>query len=593
VREDAVAAIGTRDGAGASTSDQWLFGRWLDLFVGCGLGYVILVPILLGFGYATGVRTWPTGAEVAFGMLINAPHYGATVLRVYERREGRTKYRFFAVYVTLALGLLLAAASRNVWLASVVITLYLTWSPWHFAGQNYGLALMFLRRSGVEIDALTKRLFYLSFVLSAALAMFAIHALAVHGGKAPLFSVSQTTLDLPGAPKLISLGIPSSVLRWLIPAAALGYAGCLAAVAVRLRGRGFVSNQAPAWMLVATQALWFTVPALTGNQVLPFAAIWISVAHSLQYLWVTAYYAKRSPARDPAGQYLGKALVAGLAVTNLPILVFAPDLLGTLPWDAGLAMTAFSIVNIHHFILDGAIWKLRDGGIARVLLRPATADAATAEPSPGSRLGVLVWTLAGLSLPVQALVVYGGLEILRDPTPERAAEVQRKLRWFGRESVGLHLEAARISAESGRDESAIGHYRRSIELFPNAEGWDGLGRAYARQGRLEQALDAFDRAVALESDSPQLLFRRARIGLTLAENGTRPDPGMRETIGILRRVLELQPDHARASLLLAGLVAETGRRDEAVEILERAIERGSAPLPRVRERLAELQQHNS
>ena len=163
--------------------DRWLYGRWLDLLVGCGLGYVVLVPILLGYGYATGVRTWPVGAEVAFGMLINAPHYGATVLRVYERSEGRTKYRFFAVYVTLALAVLLAAAFRSVWLASALITIYLTWSPWHFAGQNYGLGLMFLRRRGVEVDPVTKRLFYLSFVLSAALAMLAIHGLAVEGAE--------------------------------------------------------------------------------------------------------------------------------------------------------------------------------------------------------------------------------------------------------------------------------------------------------------------------------------------------------------------------------------------------------------------------
>jgi cytochrome c-type biogenesis protein CcmH/NrfG len=591
-----VAATGTRNWTAATTSDRWLFGPWLDLLVGCGLGYGLLVPILLGYGYATGVRAWPTGAEAAFAMLINAPHYGATVLRVYESREGRAKYRFFAVYVSLALMLLLVVASRSVSLASVVITIYLTWSPWHFAGQNYGLALMFLRRRGVEVDALTKRLFYLSFVLSAALAMLVIHAHRVSGAATQVFSVSPTTLDISGAPKLITLGIPFSALRWLIPAAVIGYVGCLAAFAWRLRGRGSRSDKAPAWALVSTQALWFTVPALMGNQQqLPFAAIWISVAHSLQYLWVTAYYAKRSPARERAGPYLWKTLVAGVAVTTVPVLMFAPDLLGTLPWDAGLALTTFSMVNIHHFILDGAIWKLRDGSIARVLLRPSTVpESDVAEHARRTRLGALVWTVAGLSLPIQALVVYEGLEMSRDPTPEGAARVQRHLRWVGRESVGLHLEAARVSEQNGRVDSAIDHYRRSIELFPNADGWEGLGRAYARQGQLERTLDAYEHALALEPESPRLLFRRAEVGLALAVNGARPDPGMHETIGILRRVLELRPDHAQASLLLARIVAGAGQRDEAVEILERAIERGGgAPLPELRQRLAELQRRTS
>src|SRR5262245_5482787 len=87
-------------------ADPWLYGRWLDLLVGCGLGYIALVPVLLGYGYATGVQSWPVGAVVAFGMLINAPHYGATVLRVYGNRGDRAKYRFFALHATLALAIL-------------------------------------------------------------------------------------------------------------------------------------------------------------------------------------------------------------------------------------------------------------------------------------------------------------------------------------------------------------------------------------------------------------------------------------------------------------------------------------------------------
>ncbi len=589
-----MAVIGTRDATGVIAPDRWLHGRWVDLFIGCGLGYVVLVPILLGYGYATGVQTWPIAAVTAFAMLINAPHYGATVLRVYESREDRAKYRFFALHATLALALVLAGASRSVWLASAIITIYITWSPWHFAGQNYGLALMFLRRRGVEVDAGTKRLFYLSFVLSAALAM-----LAIHGREAP-FSVSQPTLNTPGAPRAIALGIPGNALVWLSASAGIAYLGCLAAVAWRLRGRGSASDQAPAWALVLTQALWFAVPAFATADptstwrptLLPFAAIWVSTAHSLQYLWITAYYAKRSQSRDQVRSYLWKTLLAGTAVINVPILLFAPDLLGTQAWDAGLAMTTFSIVNIHHFILDGAIWKLRDGGIARVLLRPSAAPEANAgERSRRSGFAALVWTLAGLSLVLPAMVIFEEVGMLLDPTPERAATKQRHLRWIGRESVALHLAAGRESEENGRDESAIEHYRRSIELFPNAQGWSGLGDVYVRQKRLALALEAYEQAASLQPESPRLLFRRAQIVLALAENGTRPDPDRQQTMTMLRRVLELQPAHTPASLLLARLVASAGRRDDAVQILERAIEhRRDEPSPQLSARLAELRQ---
>ena len=567
-------------------SEPWLYGRWLDLLVGCGLGYLALVPVLLGYGYFSGVQTWPVAAVMAFGMLINAPHYGATVLRVYGNRGDRAKYRFFALHVTLALVIVFAGASRSVWLASALITIYLTWSPWHFAGQNYGLALMFLRRREVEVDAHAKRFFHLSFVLSAVLAM-----LALHGGAGD-FSVTLPTLDASTAPRLISLGIPATASTWLFGVVGTAYVGCLAAAAWRLRRTGSWSDHAPAWTLVCTQALWYTVPvlAMTGNELLPFATTWISTAHSLQYLWVTAYYAKRSPAHERAAPFLVKTLAAGTAVTVLPAALFAPDLFGRLPWDAGLAMTAFSIINIHHFILDGAIWKLRDGGIARVLLRStAGPEVQSPESSRRSAVRTLVWTVAALALLVQAMIVYEAIGMFRDTGPERTSQAAWRTRWIGRETVSLHLDAGAKSQQAGLDRAAIEHYRRSIELFPIPEAWDALASVYLRQHRIALAYEAYDQAAALRPDSPRLLFLRARTRLALVETGERPDPGLEETTASLRRVLEIKPDYAAASLLLARLVAGSGQRDEAVHILERGIAAaGEAPSPRLRVRLAEL-----
>jgi cytochrome c-type biogenesis protein CcmH/NrfG len=578
-------AVGTSLPSGPRP-EPWLYGRWLDLLVGCGLGYLALVPVLLGYEYFSGVHTWPIAAVVTFGMLINAPHYGATVLRVYGNRGDRAKYRFFALHATFALAIVFAGASRSVWLASGLITIYLTWSPWHFAGQNYGLALMFLRRRGIEVDALTKRLFHLSFVLSAALAM-----LALHGGAGQL-SVTVPTLEAPRVPRLISLGIPTTATTWLFAIVGTAYAGCLAAAAWRLRRLGSWSDQVPAWTLVSTQALWYTVPVLTmtGDDFLPFAAAWVSTAHSLQYLWVTAYYAKRSPAHERAAPFLVKTLMAGTAVTILPSLLFAPDLFGRMPWDAGLAMTTFSIVNIHHFILDGAIWKLRDGGIARVLLRSTSdAEVQAGDLSRRSAVAALVWTVAGLSLVVPAMIAYEAIGMYRDAGPDRTSAAAWRSRWIGRETVALHLDAGAKSERAGRDREALAHYQRSIELFPIPQAWDGLARVHLRHRETARAYEVYDRAASLQPDSAQLWFRRAQLRLVLTNSGERPDPGLHETIASLRRALDVQPDYAVASLLLARLIAAAGQRDEAVQILERGIAAaGQEPSPRLQARLVEL-----
>ena len=362
----------------APESGQWLYGRGLDLWIGCGFGYIALVPVLLGYGLASGVRTWSTSVTKALTIGINAPHYGATVLRVYAHAADRARYRLFALYATLAIAVAFAVGTRSWWVASILITLYITWSPWHFAGQNYGIAVMFLRRRGVGVDATTKRLLYLSFALSAALAILETH------GSTRVFSVTPSTLPAAEVPRLLRLGIPGPVLQMLLVVTGIAYLGCLTGVARRLRATVSAADQLPAWALVLTQALWYVVPVLlvpANEELLPFAAVWVSTAHSAQYLWINVYYARRSDARASARPFLLKALIAGCCVQIAPVVLFGPDLLGEMPWDAGLAALTLAAVNIHHFLLDGAIWKLRDGRIARVLLHSVPRPAETAAPA--------------------------------------------------------------------------------------------------------------------------------------------------------------------------------------------------------------------
>ena len=102
----------------ARGQEAWLFGRSIDLFVGCGLGYLVAIPPLIYYGLATGTTDWPVLFIVAASMLLNAPHYGATLLRVYDEREERRRYAFFAVWVTAALAATLFWASHSVLVTS-------------------------------------------------------------------------------------------------------------------------------------------------------------------------------------------------------------------------------------------------------------------------------------------------------------------------------------------------------------------------------------------------------------------------------------------------------------------------------------------
>jgi len=71
-------------------------------------------------------------------------------------------------------------------------------------------------------------------------------------------------------------------------------------------------------------------------------------------------------------------------------------------------------------------------------------------------------------------------------------------------------------AEQGRMEEAIGHYRRSVELYPGAVAWGNLGDALRQTGRLEEALASFVEAVRLEPGRTEVRFGLAN---TLAAAG--------------------------------------------------------------------------
>jgi hypothetical protein len=235
--------------------------------------------------------------------------------RLYEREQDRRKYIFFTLYVTLAVAALFVIATHNIWLASALITAYVTWSPWHFSTQNYGLLLMFMRREGVDFDDTTKRLFYASFIFATAMSIEGVQAASSELVFAP------ATFSVPGTPQVFQLAFLQEYAVPILWTLGVLYAGSLGAALVRLRGSGF-RLVGPATLMILTQAFFTSVPVVAGRIYtkgeinLAFAPVWISMAHSAQYLWVSAYFAKRSDAQQGSARFLGKSFLAGLGHPN-------------------------------------------------------------------------------------------------------------------------------------------------------------------------------------------------------------------------------------------------------------------------------------
>ena len=127
--------------------------------------------------------------------------------------------------------------------------------------------------------------------------------------------------------------------------------------------------------------------------------------------------------------------------------------------------------------------------------------------------------------------------------------------------------------------------RDAIEADPDdARAMASLANLLATQGDLSEAIDWYERALALDPSNARI---RLDFATSLSGAGNRPDAELQ-----FRRVLELDPSSVEASFYLAELYREwqPARNDEATELYQRVVE--AAPdsylAGRAREELARL-----
>src|SRR4029077_15706055 len=241
--------------------------------------------------------------------------------------------------------------------------------------------MMFVRRAGAKVSIVERRAFYSAFLLS-----YVILFLSFHTGPSndPLF---------------ISLGIPGKVSSIVLLPLGVGFVAVSTFGLSRLVGQVGWKPLLPSLTLFSTQFIWFLVPTILSvaeRMQVPqnrYSTGVLAVMHSAQYLWITSCYARREAAGENSGSwrplaYFGVLIVGGIAL-------FVPG-----PWLASRVFHAYfstsfliftALVNIHHFILDGAIWKLRDGRIAALLLNTQERIASAAGAAASTAGPVWAW----------------------------------------------------------------------------------------------------------------------------------------------------------------------------------------------------------
>jgi tetratricopeptide (TPR) repeat protein len=536
----------------------WLYQPWLDLVVGCGAWSV---PLLLFtyFTSAASTLTWSTAFYV-LALFFNYPHYMATIYRAYHTREDFNKYRIFTVHITLLLALTVILS--HVWPRALpwIYTVYLTTSPWHYSGQNYGLFMMFARRAGSPPSTTERRALYATFVIS-----YAVLLLNFHTGHSadPLF---------------ISLNIPQAISSRAQIVLAIAFVICSVFGLSRLIAQAGFRRLIPSLTLFSTQCVWFLVPMLLSlleRFQVPqsrYSTGVLAVMHSAQYLWITSYYAKREAAATPDRPWRPLAYFTILAVGGIALFIPGPWLSSLVfHFDFTRSFLLFTaLINIHHFILDGAIWKLRDGRIAALLVN-SRAQIAERAVEAGSRTMTAFRWLAGSSSIARALRVGAASALLVWGTVDQVhyyfalhngnlADLKRAAA-LAPYDVSLEIRLAREALKEGNSEDSVAAWQYAIKANPADPAPRDAWLKYLTQGkRLEEAYQLTGSWLKLAPMDAGLLVNH---GILAQQFGH-----AEEAETSWQRALQLDPSRAEAELYLASELEKQGKLEAAISHYE-------------------------
>jgi hypothetical protein len=461
----------------------WIARPWLDLVVGCG-GWSL--PLLAVAYLLTGdaARAWSSSFYL-LALGVNYPHYMATIYRAYGRGEWR-RHVPYSVWGTLLLVGAGAAAHVVSPLVPLLFSAYVMWSPWHYSGQNYGLAIMFARRGGLTITPRQQQWLKLSFVGSYLMLLASFN----NGPSAD--------------PLVLSAALPAGAVRAITVVCAVLFIAGYAIVGTAIIRQRQVRAAVPVLTLLGTQTMWFVAPivisALTGTAApqTRYSSGVLAMMHSAQYLWITQYFARREQGSAWSGTAYWLAVTLGGIALFLPVPWLASSVAGVDFTVSMLIVTA--IVNLHHFMMDGVVWKLRDPRVAAKL----TSDA-TAADAPHTRWIDGPAHRAAIAVAAILLIALAGVDQWRYRLASREADADALRQALALNPYDAAARSRLLNAlmETGRYDDARSELDRAMALYPGDSNHRvNAGVLARRTGRLDAAIVHWEQAIAINPAQP-------------------------------------------------------------------------------------------
>jgi hypothetical protein len=278
----------------------------------------------------------------------NYPHFASTNYRLYHSRSAIAQYPLTSIVTPLVmLAAVIGCYMSPTAMAPLFIKLYLLWSPYHFSGQTLGITMVYARRTGFVIAGYLRHsltaFIFLTFAVQNAWAEVGLHRNAFYGVEYP------------------TLGVPVWLPELLTKAMWIALATTIALLIWKLLDQG---QRVPLIVLLPafTQYIWFVAtPAGQFGYMVPFF-------HSLPYLliaWsVQLKLGLAERKREPSVRYVWTESARWMAINIVGgyALFWVLPQIGSLFGKPLVFSTAVMLaaIQIHHFFVDGVIWRLRN-----------------------------------------------------------------------------------------------------------------------------------------------------------------------------------------------------------------------------------------
>jgi hypothetical protein len=335
----------------------WILGRTflhpvLDVALIGGIASFLVVALQLAANRAD--LPFPGPWLAVFVLAFNLAHFGASTVRLYSKPGTFRDLPWLTSWSPL-LSMLLAtiAIIYAPFVGLHVNALYLTWSPYHYAAQAYGLAVMYGIRSDRRLDDQEQGWLWWVCML-------------------PFFYAF-----LQGT---------QSGVGWLLPESSLGNPALARIRAMLEGGVGALSFVAPLWLLVTLSRRGKQLPVISWLVVITngiwwivlpvmHAFVWATVFHGVQYLTIVlVFHRKDHPEGNALRSIIGfYAACLALGYALFELWPYAYVLLGYTLADSMLLCMA--VINLHHFVVDRGIWRLRRDPNLRLVLERSVNPA--------------------------------------------------------------------------------------------------------------------------------------------------------------------------------------------------------------------------